>query len=240
MTRNKYKILLILALTFQVLIVRSQKHIDTDCCTPYHIPIDSLYRYIVSRSDTKILKSDYVQKRISLTKEQLENLNYVVNADSLMNILQDSIISKIGFELFCENISMKYDCFKFPIKCENSGVVLRMTFDFKLPKIKEDVTSTSVLDYTLPIQCAFYRKTPNGPIEVGISRFPQCINGDCGFKITKNQAISLAKSSGFIKEGENYFITIEPYEWKLQKGDKYINIDLITGNVSKVQTIIKI
>lgn len=45
-------------------------------------------------------------------------------------------------------------------------------------------------------------------IKIIYPNFPTCVNGDCGFKITKDEAISIAKKNGIIKKDEKYSIEI--------------------------------
>ena len=164
-----------------------------------------------------------------------------VNLDSLMHKLFDTICSQVGSDLFCHNFYLKPDCFKYPISCDDRSIIMWVYFQFKLPNIKEDYNSKKDLEYFVTIQCAFWRKNKNAPIEIGIDYLPICQNNDCGFRITKNQAIELAKSSGFIKEGEKYSVSIEKYKWLIHKeNDSYVEINMSNGTVSKAMYYNKI
>lgn len=227
------KILLIIFVIFNNLCIFSQQLNNKNCNIPYHIKTDSLYKLILTQTSKEILYNEYYKKQITETKKKIENLKQEISLDSLMNNLQDSIISKIGEELFCKNFSLDYDCFEFPLNCNNRNIIMRIDFNFILPQIKEDTAKLDGYVHRVSIRSAFIRM-PNGAIKTNISYLPKCANNDCNFNISKNQAIKLAKSYGFIKDGDKYRTVIEPYSWEISKGNEYINIDLISGKVSKI------
>jgi hypothetical protein len=213
---------------------------STSCGYPIHVSADSLVNFVINDMKNK------TGLEIGMSDEEWKEYFYDntkgIKYDSAFNKCQDYLIQRLGKSVYCNYIDMYLNSFtmlpngfelSFGLQLPNLIHRQRIGYmDCNYERInivfKMHLQSDSTLSITYP------------------TNVPNC-NGlpDCGFIITKDIAIAIAKKSGFLNDTSKYYIGVDGINWEITTEEVYgviksIKINLQTGEQSSVQTAIRI
>jgi len=215
------------------------------CGYPLHTPIVSFLKYLDSdfkkKSGEAITFTTYWQDFFSKKSTKLQ-----VKYDSAFYKCEDYLIKRLGKSFYCNYLVIDVNNFIVGhLNNQNTITDIVITFGFQLPNL------TYVHRYGPHgyIHCQYEVVKVNFGIIIQSDssltiKYPKIVpecNGlpDCGFKVTRDSALSIAERMGFRKEANTYEkINTDGLNWNIEYEDKegeswIIKIDLKTGAHSK-------
>ena len=209
------------------------------------ILISTLLILIVScRSNKTLQDSTLGSRRICDSLEMFPNylkieqtIGKPTNLDSIYSHCELFLVEKLGKDVFCNFVQRPG---KISVIDVGHGRSLEIKFLFELPQENPTHPPLNQCIYCTSFNFSYYISmsgdvvNPSHPQNV-----PDC-NGtsDCGYKITKEKAIQIAKEKGFINIKEEYSIEPTSTSWSLTKltnvGSDQTFIDMKTGIMSQV------
>jgi hypothetical protein len=208
------------------------------CHFPIHVPADSLINILIKDADSPndYKNTTYVSgcKYCPESKKKFDEKMKIINFDSLLWKCQDYLIQRIGSAFYCKYVDMDMTSF------DN-----KINFGVQLPNIEQNENRGGKkyqyermnIDFTI-------RRNKDGSFKEVVypTNIPVC-NGlpDCGFVYTREKALEVVKSTGFLKEGSGYYIRPDGIDWEItlpedKHGGTYsVKVNMQTGKQSAIQ-----
>ncbi len=237
-----YRILFLLfCLSFFAADLHAQN--ESSCRYPLQVSADSLVNFV--RKDFELRTGKPSQIELEDWKMYFYDNTRGINFTTAYAQAQQFLLSKLGREVFCKYTDLMLSSFE--INPTNSNEFY-LTYFLQLPNL-ENPHRIGYMQFNyevIPLKFTFYLEPDNTLKITYPTNVPEC-NGqpDCGFKITKEKALSLARSNNFITNNVDYFIETDGKDWIIRtspNGGNTVNIhriDLQTGQISEKQTFKK-
>ncbi len=212
---------------------------EKPCKYPIHVSADALVKSVRQDFEKRTGKPPQIEEED--WKLYFYDNTRGLNFDTAYWHAQKFLIQKLGREVFCNYVEMSLHSFE--INADNTNE-FGLTFFLQLPNL-ENPKQQGYMQFkyeVLPLKFTFYPKADNSLSIIYPPFVPEC-NGlpDCGFKITKDKALALARSKNIITNNVDYFVETDGKDWIIKTSPdvgKTINlhrINLKTGELSEKQ-----
>lgn len=218
---------------------------STTCGYPIHVSADSLVNFVIK---------DYKKRtgrNISYTDEQWRKDFYDntrdIKYEAAFNKCQDYLIQRLGKYVYCNYIDMTLNSFEIWRYRQNSKLFdgINLHYGLQLPNLKLSQRSGGYLDLKyerIDIKFQFQLQADSSLSIIYPTNVPDCKGlPDCGFIITKDKAIEIAKKNDFLHDNDKYRIITDGINWEITLAEdkgiiKSVTINLQTGQQSKIHT----
>jgi len=208
---------------------------STSCGYPIHVSADSLVNFVIN--DMKNKTGLEISEECKKFYDNIKGVKY----DSAFNKCQDYLIQRLGKSVYCNYIDM------YPNSFGTLPNGFELSYGLQLPNLinKQRFGYLDCNYERINIDFKMYWQSDSSLSIIYPTNVPNC-NGlpDCGFVITKDIAIAIAKKSGFLNDASKYYIGVDGIDWGITLEEingviKSIKINLQTGEQSPVQTAIR-
>src|SRR5688572_2958924 len=209
------------------------------CRYPLQVSADSLVNFV--RKDFELRTGKPSQIEPEDWKMYFYDNTRGIDYTSAYNQAQQFLLNKLGRDVFCNYTELMLNSFE--INPTNSNEFY-LTYFLQLPNL-ENPHQTGYMKFNyevIPLKFTFSLQPDNSLKIIYPTNVPEC-NGlpDCGFRITKDKALDLARNANIITNNVDYFIETDGKDWIIRtspNGGNTINvhrINLQTGQVSEKQ-----
>lgn len=227
---------LLLPLSFFASELKAQ---ETSCNYPIHVSADSLVNFV--KHDFKRRTGQAPQIEPEDWKMYFYDNSRGINFDKAYADAQDFLIQRLGRSVYCNYVDLTLNSFE--INATNSNEFY-LTFMLQLPGL-ENPKQQGYMHYrneVIPLKFTFKLQPDNSLVTTYPTNVPDCGGQpDCGFKITKDKALNMARAQNIITNSVDYLIDTDGKDWLLKTsadGWNKINlyrINLQTGAISEKQ-----
>src|SRR5688572_14520358 len=216
---------------------------ETSCKYSVHVSADSLVNFVRHDFEKRTGKAPQIDS--ADWKLYFYDNTRGINFTAAYSQAQDFLIKKLGSSVFCNYADLTLNSFE--INATNSNEFY-LTYFLQLPNL-ENPKQQGYMQYqyeVIPLKFTYNLQHDNSLKTTFPTNVPEC-NGlpDCGFKITKDKALALARTNNIITNYVDYFIETDGKDWIIRtssNGGNTVNvhrINLQTGQVSEKQTFKK-
>lgn len=240
---NKVRPLLFLLFTLPFFAAEVKAQEVIPCRYPLQVSADSLVNFVRKDFEWRTGKPSQVEPED--WKMYFYDNTRGINFTAAYNQAQLFLLQKLGRDVFCRYIELMLSSFE--INSLNSNEFY-LTYFLQLPNL-ENPHHTGYMQFNyevIPLKFTFSLQPDNSLKITYPTNVPEC-NGqpDCGFKITKDKALDMARAQNIITSNVDYFIETDGKDWIIKTSPdngKTVNlhrINLQTGAFSEKQVFKK-
>jgi hypothetical protein len=212
---------------------------QASCNYPIHVSADSLVNFVKHDFEKRTGKPSQIEPED--WKMYFYDNTRGINFDTAYWQAQKFLIQRLGKSVYCNYTDLSLNSFE--INATNSNEFY-LTYMLQLPGL-ENPKQQGYMHYqyeVIPLKFTFKLQPDNSLAITYPTNVPDCGGQpDCGIKITKDKALSLARTSNIITNSVDYLIDTDGKDWLLKTsadGWNKINlyrINLQTGAISEKQ-----
>lgn len=212
---------------------------QASCNYPIGVSADSLVNFVKYDFERRTGKAPQIEAED--WKMYFYDNTRSINFDKAYAEAQNFLIQRLGRSVYCNYVDLTLNSFE--INATNSDEFY-LTFMLQLPGL-ENPKQQGYMHYqyeVIPLKFSFTLKPDNTLTATYPTNVPDCGGlPDCGFKITKDKALTLARTNNIITNSVDYLIDTDGKDWLLKTssdGWNKINlyrINLQTGAISDKQ-----
>jgi hypothetical protein len=237
-----YRILFTL---FSLAFLSAEVHaqVEIPCRYPLQVSADSLVNFVRKDFEWRTGKPSQIEPED--WKMYFYDNTRGIDFTTAFNQAQSFLVNKLGRTVYCKYTDLMLSSFE--INPTNSNEFY-LTYFLQLPNL-ENPHQTGYMRFNyevIPLKFTFSLQPDNSLKTTFPTNVPEC-NGqpDCGFIITKEKALDLARANNIITSSVDYFIETDGRDWIISTspdGGRTVNVNRInlqTGQVSEKQVFKK-